>query len=87
MSDLKPGSPAERAGLLKGDVVVAIDNTPIRDASHLHNLLGLKRVGTTIEITSWRKGAPADPISVRIEPGPALSRICPGASPGSMIGV
>jgi Do/DeqQ family serine protease len=71
VSDLKPGSPAERAGLLKGDVVMAIDHTPIRDASHLHNLVGLKPVGSTIEITSWRKGAPATTVSVPIEPGPA----------------
>jgi S1-C subfamily serine protease len=73
VSALKPGSPAAVAGLTKGDVVTAIDNTPIRDASHLHNLVGSKRVGTTIEITSWRKGAAAKTVSVRIEPGSAAS--------------
>jgi Do/DeqQ family serine protease len=75
VSDLKPGSPAVRAGFAKGDVVVAIDNTPIRDASHLRNLLGLKPVGSTIEVTSWRKGAPAKTVSVPIEPGPAATAI------------
>jgi Do/DeqQ family serine protease len=75
VSDLKPGSPAARAGFAKGDVVVAIDNTPIRDASHLRNLLGLKPVGSTIEVTSWRKGAPAKTVSVPIEPGPAATAI------------
>jgi len=73
VSDLKPGSPAERAGLAKGDVVMAIDNTPIRDASHLHNLVGLKPVGSTIEITSWRKGASATTVSVPIELRPAAT--------------
>jgi Do/DeqQ family serine protease len=73
VSALEPGSPAEIAGLTKGDVVTAIDNMPIRDASHLRNLLGLKRVGTTIEVTSWRKGAPAKAVSIRIEPVPAAS--------------
>jgi S1-C subfamily serine protease len=73
VSALEPGSPAEVAGLTKGDVVTAIDNTPIRDASHLRNFVGLKRVGTTIEVTSRRKGAPAKTISVRIEPVPAAS--------------
>jgi len=71
VADLKPGSPAERAGLAKGDVVMTIDNTPIRDASHLHNLVGLKPVGSTIEITSRRKGTPATTVSVPIEPAPA----------------
>jgi len=75
VSDLKPGSPAARAGFAKGDVVVAIDNTPIRDASHLRNLVGLKPVGSTIEVTSWRKGAPAKTVSVPIEPGPAATAI------------
>src|SRR5215203_137971 len=73
VSALEPGSPAEMAGLTKGDVVTAIDSTPVRDATHLRNLVGLKRAGTVIEITSRRKGAPASTVSVRIEPGPAAS--------------
>jgi len=73
VSALEPGSPAAMAGLTKGDVVTAIDNTPIRDATHLRNLVGLKRVGTTVEITSKRKGAPAKTVAVRIEPGPSSS--------------
>jgi Do/DeqQ family serine protease len=68
VSALEPGSPAEMAGLTKGDVVTAIDSTPIRDATHLRNLVGLKRAGTVIEVTSWRKGTPAKTVSVRIEP-------------------
>ena len=84
VSALEPGSPAAKAGLAKGDVVTAINNTPIRDASHLRNLVGLKRVGTVIEVTSWRKGTLAATVSVAIEPGPAAS--VPGkrrsASPG-----
>src|SRR3982751_2942966 len=73
VSALEPGSPAARAGLTQGDVVTAIDNTPIRDASHLRNLVGLKHVGTTIEITSWRKGVSATTVSVRIEPWSATT--------------
>jgi Do/DeqQ family serine protease len=73
VSGLEAGSPAAVAGLTKGDVVTAIDNTPIRDATHLRNLVGLKRAGTVIEVTSWRKGTPAKTVSVRIEPGPGTS--------------
>ena len=73
ISVLEPGSPAARAGLTQGDVITAIDTTPIRDASHLRNLVGLKHVGTTIEITSWRKGVSATTVSVRIEPWPATT--------------
>jgi Do/DeqQ family serine protease len=73
VSGLEPGSPAARAGLNKGDVVTAIDNTPIRGASHLRNLVGLKRVGTTIEIRSLRKGGPETTISIPVEPGPGIA--------------
>jgi len=73
ISALEPGSPAARAGLTQGDVITAIDTTPIRDASHLRNLVGLKHVGPTIEITSWRKGVPATTVSVRIEPWSAAT--------------
>src|SRR5215216_749930 len=72
-ADPLAGPVRARARLSKGDVVVAIDNTPIRDASHLRNLVGLKPVGSTIEITSWRRGAPTSTISVRIEAGPAAT--------------
>ena len=74
VSSVEAHSPAARAGLAKGDVVTAIDATPIRSASHLRNIVGLKRAGTAIEITCWRKGASAKTVSVRIEPAPAAAR-------------
>jgi len=42
ISAVEPGSPAAKAGLAKGDVVTAIDGAPIRSASHLRNIVGLK---------------------------------------------
>jgi len=74
VSSVEAHSPAAQAGLAKGDVVTAIDATPIRSASHLRNIVGLKRAGTAIEITCWRKGASAKTVSVRIEPAPAAAR-------------
>jgi serine protease Do len=41
IAEIASGSPAEKAGLQKGDIVKAADGTPIRSASQLRNLIGL----------------------------------------------
>lgn len=49
--------PAVAAGLRTGDVIVALDATPIASAEHLRELLRTQRVGTTSTITYLRHGA------------------------------
>lgn len=45
-----PGGPAEEAGVLPADVIIAVDGTRIRDAQHLLVLLRSKEVGQRIEM-------------------------------------
>jgi serine protease DegQ len=52
------GSAAEHAGLRSGDVVIALGETSLRNASDLENRLGLLRVGDIAELTVVRKGIP-----------------------------
>ncbi len=49
-----PGSAAEHAGLKAGDVITAIDTTPVRGASDVRNRIGLLRVGDVAELTVQR---------------------------------
>jgi S1-C subfamily serine protease len=49
-------SPAERAGLLLGDVVVAIEGNTIHDPEEVTEYLGADRVGSTIQISVVRGG-------------------------------
>ncbi len=56
VSQVQPGSPAERAGLRPGDVVVAIDGHPVRGATDLRNRIGLAERGTTVTLTVIRDG-------------------------------
>jgi len=42
---IETGSPAERAGLRKGDVIVAFDDKPVRGIDDLHRMLTEERVG------------------------------------------
>ncbi len=53
---IAPGSPADEAGLRAGDVVVKVDNQPVRNASQLRNALGLLRAGEPTRITVIRDG-------------------------------
>ena len=57
---VEPNGPADKAGLLLGDVVVGVENTPIR---HLDDLLGTlsgDRVGTAVHVKIVRGGVVQD---------------------------
>jgi S1-C subfamily serine protease len=51
-----PGSPAARAGLQAGDVIVQVDTTPIADIRAFANALRALQPGATIALTI-RRGA------------------------------
>jgi Do/DeqQ family serine protease len=54
--ELLRGSPADRAGLEPGDVVLQVDGRPIDDAAHLRNELARAEVGTVLRFTVSREG-------------------------------
>ena len=49
---VEPGSPAERAGLRTGDLVVAVNGVPVRSGTQLRNVIGLS--------PDRQRGRPAD---------------------------
>jgi S1-C subfamily serine protease len=58
------GSPAERAGLRVGDIVVAVGSTPLTNSTGLQRLMVEDAIGQRLEITVWRNGALVDVIAV-----------------------
>jgi S1-C subfamily serine protease len=54
----EPGSPANRAGLLTGDMIVRLDGEPVTGADDLIRLLTGERIGREIEIGVLRLGKP-----------------------------
>ena len=54
---VEPGSPADRAGLRSGDLVIAANGMPIRSGTQLRNTIGLSRIGDQVELTVDRRGA------------------------------
>lgn len=49
-------SPAEKAGLKTGDIVIKIDGKPVRNSSDVKNQIGLRRVGEKIVFDILRNG-------------------------------
>ena len=64
---IEAGSPAYRSGLEVGDVIVAANNKPIRSTRDMHNLVGLQRMGQTIDLLLYRDGAEIE-LPVLIQP-------------------
>jgi S1-C subfamily serine protease len=52
----EPGSPANRSGLLTGDMIVTLDGQPVTGADDLIRLLTGERIGRSIEIGVLRLG-------------------------------
>jgi Do/DeqQ family serine protease len=56
ISAIEADSPAARAGLALGDVIVEVNGQPVLDADDLRNLIGLLPVGTDLAIVLYRDG-------------------------------
>lgn len=50
------GSPGQKAGMKKGDVVTAVNGEPVKDARDLAKRIASFRPGTKAEVTIWRDG-------------------------------
>jgi Do/DeqQ family serine protease len=55
VTDIQADSPAARAGLAAGDVVVTLDGRPLRDASELRNQIAMGKVGSQVELAVVRR--------------------------------
>jgi serine protease Do len=60
VSTVEPGSPAERAGLKSGDVILAVDGKAIDQSVDLPRVVGETKPGTALRLEVWRKGAKQD---------------------------
>ncbi|MCC6380945.1 MAG: trypsin-like peptidase domain-containing protein [Dehalococcoidia bacterium] len=62
---VEPGTPADNAGLLVGDLLVALGGAPVRDTDDLQAQLGPDSVGRELQVLVLRGGEPKTlPIAV-----------------------
>ena len=65
VGDVESGSPAQKSGLEKGDIVVALDGKPITDSNQLRMSISMMAPGTTANLKVWRNGSEHD-IAVKL---------------------
>jgi hypothetical protein len=65
-SDVKPASPADKAGLKAGDILVQFGDKPIKNLYDFTDALRRSKVGDVVEVTVMRDGKPLK-ASVKLE--------------------
>ncbi|WP_233495821.1 S1C family serine protease [Geodermatophilus sp. TF02-6] len=65
--DVVAGSPADRAGLKAGDLVLEAGRQPVAEAQSLQRLLFDEAIGRPLPVTVYRRGAMVDVITVPTE--------------------
>lgn len=56
VAQVVPGSPADKAGLRTGDLVVSLDGRPIINSAELRNTIGLMQIGEKVTMEVVRDG-------------------------------
>ena len=60
VSSVEKGSPADKAGIEQGDIVLRFDNRPVGVSGDLPRLVGSTRPGSKAPVQVWRKGTVRD---------------------------
>ena len=64
-------SPAKKAGIELGDVIVALDGQPVDNTPQLQQKVAFKKPGESVEITVLRQGGERKTITVRLARAPS----------------
>jgi serine protease Do len=56
VAEPQSGGPAAAAGIQAGDVITAVNGTPVKDARDLARQIGALAPNATVNLTVWRKG-------------------------------
>ncbi len=89
VSDIREDSPADRAGLKQGDVIVAYEGSPVEDAVALQRFVTKTPVGTKVSVKVIRDGREKD-LAVTIGEQPETTQIAKtesGSTDHAFVGV
>jgi S1-C subfamily serine protease len=57
VATVEPGSPADRAGIAAGDIILALDGTAVTGADDLIRILAGEKIGRTVEVETLHNGS------------------------------
>jgi S1-C subfamily serine protease len=60
INSVMPGSPAEKAGIRQGDVVIALNGGEVKDPAHLQRLVAEMGIGASVRVSVIRDGRASD---------------------------
>ncbi|NKB66299.1 MAG: Do family serine endopeptidase [Candidatus Latescibacteria bacterium] len=72
------GTPAEKAGLKRGDVILQVDDMEVHDATALRNRIAQTKPGSRVELLVWREGkekALKAKLEQKQDPKPSMQRL------------
>jgi serine protease Do len=58
VTEILKGSPAEKAGMRRGDIITEVDDKEIKNVESLRNIIAQSKVGSRIQIKVIREGKP-----------------------------
>src|SRR5829696_4177065 len=75
VQDFSEGSPARKAGLESGDIIVAIDGRPVEYVGQLQQQIAFRKPGDKVKVEVARKGGVHKTYEVRLEALPSPKEI------------
>ena len=91
VQDFSENSPAQRAGIQPGDVVVAVDGVPVEYVAQFQQTVAFRKPGEEVTLTVQRKGGEKVNLKVRLQEAPSDSTVVSrtadkGSSSGQLYG-
>lgn len=78
---VEPGSPADKAGLQPGDVVLSADGKAVNSADQLRKIIASKKPGDILRLNVWSQGVKKF-VAITLEEKPAVTPIQQGQGGG-----
>ncbi|HEX2450248.1 MAG TPA: trypsin-like peptidase domain-containing protein [Gemmatimonadales bacterium] len=74
-------SPARKAGMEPGDIIVAIDGKPVEYVGQLQQEVGFRKPGESVKVEVARKGGVRKTLNVKLQPLQETTQLAAGEAP------